>query len=188
MRQRSTHLPELLFESARNCQDVLVLLHDRDTAHDLSRAIKIGRAAPLIVADLKITNVPQIYRLSVPCAAHNQKLQLVEVVIVDDSTQLVVAVRHFDHPPAGFLKHVLEGGDHLFQRNAGLREQGRKYLQLVLLFQPTNRGHFRNSWDTLKGALDLALVQQAQFPQIVRSLAVNDRILINPAHAAGIRT
>ena len=80
---------------------------------------------------------------------------------------MVVSVGNLDHAPAGLLKDVLEGGDDLLERNAGIHKQRREDLQLILFFETSNRGHFRNSGNRLQRGLDLALVHQTQFADIV---------------------
>ena len=48
-------------------------------------------------------------------AADHEEIQLVDIVDVDDATQLIVAVRHLDHSAAGLLEDALHGGNHLLE-------------------------------------------------------------------------
>ena len=177
---------ELLLERARDRQDVLVLLHDRDAADDFAGAVEIDGAAALVVADLQVADVLQRDRRAVAAAADDERLELVEVVAVDHAAQLVVAVGDLDHPAAGFLEDALHGGDHLLQRDAGLGQQRREDLHLVLLLEPADRGDLRDAGHRLQRRLDLALVHQPQLAQIVQPSLIDQRVLIDPAHAAGV--
>src|SRR5262249_3265665 len=143
------------------------LFHDDDAAHDLASAIEIHGAAPLVVSNLDVSDVPQIDGLAFLVEAENQIFELVDVLAIDRATQLVVAVGNFDHASAGLLKNILKSDDHLLERDAGIHKQGRENLQLVLLFQTSNRGHFRDTRNRLQRGFDLALVHQAQFAYVV---------------------
>ena len=184
--QSGAELLQLLLERSRDGEDVSVLLHDGDAADDLARAVQVDGAPPLVVPHLDVADVLQEDRLAVRTATQNQKLELVEILGVDHAAQLIVAVRHLDHAPAGFLKDALHGRDHLLERHAGLGQQRRKNLQLVLLLQSTHRGHFSHAWDGLQSGLDLTLVHLAQLTQIVQALPVDQRVLVDPSHAAGV--
>ena len=109
-------------------------------------------------------------RRAVRSAPQDQEFQLVEILAVDDAAELVVAVGHLDHPSARFLEHALDGGDHLLEGNARFRQQRRKDLHLILLFEAADRGDLGHAGDRLQRRLDLAFVQQPQLTQIVRAL------------------
>ena len=186
MRQKRTQLLELLLERSRDREDVLVLLHDGDAPDDFPDSVKVDGTAPLVVPHLEVADILQRDRRSICTAADDQEIQLVDGLRADDTAQLIVAVGDFNHASAGFLKNALDRRDHLLERNARHGEQGRKDLDLVLLFQSADRGDFRNAGHGLQGGFDLTLVHQAQFSQVVQPLPIDERVLINPSHAAGI--
>ena len=145
----------------------MVLFHDDDAAHNLAAPVEIHGAPALVVSNLDVSDVPKTDRLAFFVTAENQIFELVNVLAVDGATQLIVAIGNFYHASAGLLKDILKGGDDLLERDAGIHEQRRENLQLVLFFQASHRSHFRNSWNGLQGGLDLALVHQTQFAYIV---------------------
>ena len=67
-----------------------------------------------------------------------------------------------------------------------LRQQRRKDLDLILLLQPADRRDFGDAGHRLQRRLDLALVHQAQLAQVVQPFAIDERVLVDPAHAAGV--
>ena len=160
---------EPLFERSRHRQDVPALLHDGDAADDLAGAVEVGDAAPQVVSDLEVPDVLQLDGLSVPVAAEDEELELVEVRCVDTAAQLILAVRDLDRASASLLKRTLDGCEHLPQGDASRAEQGREQLHLILLFEPADGGHFGDAWSGLQRRLDLALVQQAQLAQVARA-------------------
>ena len=106
-------------ERARDRQDVLVLLHDHDAADDFAGAVEVDGAAPLVVADLEVADVLQVDRRARRASrptTRNSSLSRSSLSI--DAAQLVVAVGDLDHASAGFLKHALDRGDHLPERDA----------------------------------------------------------------------
>src|SRR5262245_57648193 len=115
-------------------------------------------------------------------------LEVVEILGADRTAQLILAIRNFNRAAPGFLKGTSDRANDLIQRQPAGGEQRGKQLHLVLLFQAANRAHFRDSRHRLQGWLDPILVKKSKFPQVVKLLAVDERVLIDPAHAAGIRT
>jgi hypothetical protein len=84
-RQGRPDLIQLQRQRPRDGQDVLVLLHDRDAAHHLARAVEIDRAPALVVPHLEVANVPQMDGGAVGRPPQDQKVQLVEILAVDDA-------------------------------------------------------------------------------------------------------
>ncbi len=184
--KRAFELLELLEQGSCYRQHVPALLHDRDPAHDLAGAVEIGDAASKVVADLDVPDVLQLHRLPVLVTAQNEELELVHAAWSDAAAQLVFPVGHLDGAPARLLKRTLDGGDHLPQRDRPRAQKRRKQLDLILRFKATHRRHLGNPGCRLQRRLDQALVQLAQFTQIAQPFAIDQRVLKNPAHAAGI--
>ncbi len=55
-------------------------------------------------------------RFAVLRVTDHERFQLVDVVMVHDAANLVVAVGHLDRAPAGFLQRRLQRVDELLQR------------------------------------------------------------------------
>ena len=65
-------------------------------------------------------------------------------------------------------------------------KQRRQQPHLILLFEPANRRHLGHAGGRLQRRLDRALVQQTQLAQVARALLVDERVLEDPADAAGV--
>ena len=94
-------------------KDILILRHDNNAAHNLAIAVEINRTAALIIANLDITNVADIDRLVFFVSTHHKVFELVDVLVIDGSAQLVITIGNFNHAPAGFLENFLNGSYHL---------------------------------------------------------------------------
>ncbi len=105
----------------------------------------------------------------------------------DRAAQLILAVRDLDRAPASLLERALERGDDLPERDAALAQQRRQQPHLVLLLEPADRRHFRDAGGRLQRRLDRALVQQPQLAQVAGAVPVDERVLEDPADAAGVR-
>src|SRR5262245_5612384 len=128
-----------------------------------------------------------MHRLTGLIAAEDEELELLEIGGVETSAQLVLAVGDFDRASAGLLEGALHRREHVLQRDAALAQQRRKELHLILLFETADRRHFGNTWRRLQGRLDQALVQEAQLTQVARLFVIDERVLEDPPHAAGVR-
>ena len=169
-------------------EHVPALLHDRDAADDLAGAVEIGDPAAQVVADLQVADVLELHRLSAAVAAEDEELQLVDALAADAAAKLILAAGDLDGPAARFLKRALHRREHVRQRDPALAEQRREQLDLVLLLEPADRRDLRDARRRLQRRLDEALVQQAQLAQVVDALPVDERVLEDPAHAAGVRS
>ena len=102
------------------------------------------------------------------------------------TAHLIVPVGDFDHAAADLLERSLERRDHGTQRQAGLGQQRREYLQLNLPLEPADRRDFGDSGKRLERRLYAPFVDCAQLAQVSRVLAVDQRVLVDPAHAARV--
>ena len=66
------------------------------------------------------------------------------------------------------------------------RQKRWQQSHLILFLEPADRGDFRHAGSRLQRRLDRALVQQTQLAQVTSALLVHERVLENPADAAGI--
>ncbi len=187
MRQRRADLRDAFLERVRDLKRVLRLLHDHDAAHDLALAVQVGDPAPLVVADLDVADVLELDRPAVPAMTDDQRLQVVDVVVIHDAADLVVAIRDLDRAPAGFLERASQRVDELPQRNAGVREQRREHLELILLLQSADGRDFGDAGQRLQRGLDLIVVEQPQLARIAELLLVDQRVLVDPTDAACVR-
>src|SRR5262249_31351398 len=158
----------------RNRKNILILFHDHDAADNFAFAVEVHRASALIVSDLDVTDISQVNRLPFLVASKKEIFQLVDIVVADPTSQLIIAIGHLDHPAAGFLKNFLNGANHLFDRNAGIRQQRWKDFELVLFFETADRSDFSDTGNGLESRLDATFVQQAQLAHVVRTLVIDD--------------
>ena len=157
-----------------------------DAADHFACRHQIDSAAAKVIASLDVADVFQINRFLVLVATDDKIFQLVDILVVDDSAQLILAIGHFDGAATRFLKHTLDCGNDLTERYTGVRQQRWKDLDLILLLETSDRSEFGHSRHRLQRRLDLAFIQKTQFAQIVRLLVVDQRVLIDPTHAAGV--
>src|SRR5207245_2364845 len=140
---------QLSIQCSGNGQDVLVLFHDDDAAHNLASPVEIHGAPALVVSNLDVSDVAEVDRPAFLVTAENQILELIDVFAVDRAPQLVVAVGNLNHASAGLLKDILKSTNHLLERDASIHEQRRKDFERILLFQTYNRRHFPYSRNRL---------------------------------------
>ena len=151
-------------------------------------AVEIGDAAAKVVADLQVADVlaaAPAGRLGRGRATRYSSLSRSSVF--DAAAQLILAVGDLDRAAAGLLERPLQRARDLRAARCRARlSSGGSSLHLVLLFEPADRCDFRDAGRRLQRRLDDALVQQPQLAQVVGALPVDERVLEDPAHAAGV--
>ena len=184
--QRRLELLQLAAERVGHGQHVSALLHDGNAAHDLAGAVQIRDPAAQVVARLHVADVLELHGLAGLVAAEDQKLELVEVVGLERAAKLILAVGHLDRASAGFLERAFDDADDLPEGDTALAQERRKQLDLILLLEPADGRDLGDARRRLQRRLDLALVEQPQLAQIARTLVIDERVLEDPAHAAGV--
>src|SRR5262249_22874565 len=106
-RQGCFHLNELGIERPGNLEHILLLLHDDNAANNFAGAIQVGNTASLVVANLDISDIFEVNRFAVSTTSEHHLLKTIDVVVVDHTADLIVAVGNFDRSAAGFLKRTL---------------------------------------------------------------------------------
>ena len=120
-------------------------------------------------------------------AADHQIFELVDVAAVDRAAQLVLAIGDFDRAAAGFLEDVLNGRRRpACSEMPAFASSGGKILTWYCFSRPPTDATSATPGTALQRRLDLAFVQQPQLAHVVRAFVVHDRVLIDPAHAAGV--
>src|SRR5262245_7054165 len=76
--------------------------------------------------------------------------------------------------------------DYLRERNARLREERWKDLELILLLESAHRWAPGDAGNGLKRRLELALVQQPELAQVSNALTIENGVLKDPTHAARV--
>ena len=169
-------------------EDIPALFHDDDAADDFPGSVEVGNSAPQVVTDLQVPDILEVHGRAVSVAAENQKLEVTDALGPHPAPQLILAVGDLYRAAARLLKRALQRAEHALQRQAPLGEERREQLHLILLLETADRRHFRHTGRRLQHGLDDRLVQQAKVAEIAHTLPIEQRILEDPAHAAGIRT
>jgi hypothetical protein len=67
-----------------------------------------------------------------------------------------------------------------------VREQRRKKLELVLLFQAADRSHFGDAGKRLQRGLELRFIEQPHLARIAKLFVIDQRVLVDPADTARV--
>ena len=180
------HVIELALEIARYGQHVAALAHYDDGTDHLTGTVEVRNAAPQVVAHLKVTHVLEQYWVAIAISTDDEALELIETAILQYAPDLVIAICNFDGPATDLIKCVAKRIAHSREAETLRLEQRREEFQLELFFEPSDRCDLGDAWHRLQCWLDQALMEQTQLTQIAGLSLVDDRILINPAHAARI--
>ena len=150
-------------------------------------AIQVSCAAAEVVAHLDVANVLQQHGFPGRVTSQDEVLQLLHVGTVQHRAELILAVGDFNRAAADLLVRGAQGIDHLAKRNAKGRKKRRKQLHLILLLESADRRDLGHPGDRLERGLDLIFVQQPQLAEIAATFAIDQCVLIDPAHAARVR-
>src|SRR6185369_16720545 len=120
-------------------------------------------------------------------AAEDEILQLLEVRRVEATAQLILTIGDFDGAATGLLKRTLHGREHVLQGDATLAEERREQLDLILLLETADRCDLGDAWRRLQRRFDQAFVEEPQLTQVASLFVIDQRVLKDPAHAAGVR-
>ena len=174
----------------RDRQHVLRLLHDDDAADDLSGAVEVGGAAPQVVAHLQVADVLQLHRRARRIAPEHEVLQLIEVGAAD--ARRAAGTRGWSSRSCGrrlpgtrrcSVPTTCRSDDARCCASSG----GNSFTWYCFSRPPTDATSAMPG-TVCKRRLDLPLVDQAQLAQIVQPLAIDERVLVDPTHAAGVGT
>ena len=120
--------------------------------------------------------------------AQRDMAQIIQFVHVAGRAHHVLGLCHLDDRTARLLVAPLYGLPDPGQRQAIGTQLVRVEHHLVLLDHAADGGHFRYAVQRLQFILQKPVLQAAQLRQVVPAAAINQGILVHPAHTGGIRT
>ena len=81
---------------------------------------------------------------------------------------------------------VLNRTDDFAKRDVIGDERVRIEIDLVLLYEATDRRDFRDAFDGLERVAEIPILNRTQFCEIAFAGVVNERVFVNPAHAGRV--
>ena len=187
LRQRLLHLAQPGLHAIDDAQRVLAEAHDDDAADDFALAVELrrrraagpGRCATRATSPTR-TGVPRslaldgdlldvVHRLQVAAAAHH-----------------VLAAGELEQPPLDVVVARLDRVDHVARRDLVRREPYRIEVDLVLLHEPADAGHFRHARHAREPAPQVPVLEAAQVGERVPPGVVDERVLEDPADAGRV--
>ncbi len=178
---------DLCLDGPDHLQGVRADAHHHDAAHRLARAVVVGGAAADVRPELHAGDVTQSDRDAARPHRDHALLEIGQVLHVAASAQHVLAAGQFEDAGADFGIGVSHGPGDVAEREAEADETVRVEDDLVLALEPTERGHLRDAGHGLQRRTHREVLEGAELGQVHPSGVVLQDVLIDPAHAAGVR-
>src|SRR5437879_4530307 len=118
---------------------------------------------------------------------HQRNLaEVIERLEITGGTHHVLGFTQLQHRAAGLLIRFLHGVNHLALRDAVCAQPIRIEHDLILAHHAADARNFRNVGHRLQLVLQEPVLQRTQLRQIHVARAVDQRVLINPAHTGRV--
>ena len=185
-RQAGRDLPQPGLHAGDHFARVDAGADDDDPARDLAFAVKFGDAAAHFRTDLDPGDIAQAHRHAIGAEPQRDGVEVLERAQIARSANHVLGFAHFDHGAAGFAIGPAHGvGD------AGLADAVSRHSlgiehDLVLADHAADRGDFGHAGNGLQFKAQEPILQAAQLAQIVATGAIDQCVLINPAHSGRV--
>ena len=185
--QGRAELGELGLHALDDVERVLALAHHHDPAHHVPLAVQVGHAAPDLRAERHLGDVLHLDGRASLRLQH-QLLQIRDRLHVAAPAHHVLAAGELDEPPAHVVVPLADGGDDRLERELVGGQLGGVDGDLVLADLPPHGGHLGHARDRLDRVAQEPVLVGAQLVGAVQAAPVHQRVLEDPAHAAGVRT
>ena len=163
------------------------MAHDDDAAGDLAFAVELGDAAAHLGPELDARHVLEHHRRAGGGGGERDGGEVLEAREIAAHAHHVLGLAQLDHRAAGLAVGALHRLDHAPVRDAvGAQALGVEH-DLVLAHHAAHRGDLGDVGDRLELVAQEPVLQRAQLAQVVAPAAVDQRVLVDPAHAGGVR-
>ncbi len=161
--------------------------HDHPADH-LTLAVQIGDAAAHLRSDLNARDVGKQHRDAALGDENRNAAEVVERLEIAPRTDHVLGLGQLDHRSAGFAIRVADRRDHLSERQVVGLEPRRVDDDLVLAHHAADRRNLGDVRDRLQLVLEEPVLERAKLREVLRALAVDQRVLVDPAHTGRVGT
>ena len=168
-------------------QRIFARAHDDHAADCFAFAIELANAAAHLRTHLNAGHVSQAHGYAARSRAQGNSAKVLQALKVARRPHHVLGLSQLKHRAAGFLVGLLDGFGHFGVRDGVSGQLLRVEHDLVLPHHAADRSHLGNIGHRLQFVLEKPVLQRPQLPQVLRAAAVDQRILVNPAHARRVR-
>ena len=165
-------------------QRVLSVAGHGNAGDDFAFAVQVCHATPLVGAELDVRNVADQHRKAT-LGLDDQVGDVVLAPQVALTAHHVLALCHFDDTPADVPVGIPDDVGDVHQADSVGAQLHRIDHHLVLLYEAADRSDFGHALRLGQLVADVPILQGAQFGQ--RSVGADHCVLIDPAHARGVR-
>ena len=185
-RQAALQVLQLGLDRSDRLERVLARAHDDDAAGGLALAVEFADAAPHLGADLHARHVTEAHRDPGVGRQQRHLAEIIQRLQIARRPHHVLGFAEFEHRAAAFLVGASDRVDHTRVRNAVGGELVGVEQHLVLAHHAADRGHLGDVRNRLQLELQEPVLQRTQLRHVECAAAVDQRVLIDPAHAGGI--
>jgi hypothetical protein len=166
-------------------QRVSAVARHGNTRHDFAFTVEFGQATPFVGRQFDACDVAdQHWRALV--AFEDQRFEVALAAQVALAAHHVLGFCHLDDASADIAVRVADHLRHLHQRDAVGTQLDRVDRDLIGLHEAADRSHFGDAMGLGQLIADVPVLDGAQFGQ--RLVFGEQRILVNPADAGGVRS
>ena len=186
-RQRRLQFLHLRLDPVDDVERVLAVAHHDDAAHVVAQPVEVGDAAPDLGAERHVADILQQDGNPAGARLHHHVFEVGRVLYIPASPHHVLGARELDEASAHLVVgHPDRFGDH-GERNAVGRQLVRVDRHLVLLLEAADGCDFRHPGNGLEGVAQRPVLVRAELVERMRPGTVDQRVLVDPAHARGVR-
>ena len=186
-RQARLQLRQLRFDGVDGFECVLARAHDDDAAGHLSLTIQVRDPAPHLGTHLHVRHVAQAHRHPGIGRGEGDAAEVLERAEVTRSADHVLRFGKLEHRAAGLLVRVLDRADDLAVWDVERAQALRIEHYLVLAHHAAQRCDFGHVRHGLELVLQEPVLQRPQLGDVQPVTPVDERVLVDPADAGGIR-
>ena len=178
---------ELVLHRLDGGKRVLARAHHDHAADRFALAVELADAAAHLRPELDACHVAEAYRHAGIGGHQGDRAEIVQGLQIARSAHHVLGLAQLQHRAAGLLVAAADRLHHAGVRNAVGRELVRIEHHLVLAYHAADRRHLGHVGYGLEFELEEPVLQGAQLREVLRAGPVDQRILVDPAHAGRIR-
>ena len=185
-REAGFKLLELGLHGVDGLQRILARAHHDDAARHLSLAVQLGDPASHFGTYLDPRHVAQAHRNAGVGRRQWNLAEVVERLQVTGSTHHILRLTQLQHRASGFLIRLLDGVDHLAVRNVVSAHPIGIEHDLILPDHAADARDLGYVGDGLQLVFQEPVLHRAQLRQVHLARAVDQRVLVDPAHTRGV--
>jgi hypothetical protein len=177
----------LRLHRADGLERVLAVAHDHHAAGHLALPVQLRDAAAHLRTHLDARHVSQHHRCAALGSAQRNSGEVLERLEVPARSHHVFGLAELQHRAAGLLVGVLNRLDDAAVGDAVGAQPLRLKHDLVLADHAADCRHFGDVRDRLQLVAKEPVLQGPQLAEVILAATVDKRVLVDPAHAGGVR-